>query len=182
MYLVSDLGEVRKLEHNVAYGRSTVPQVRRAAATARGDGQAAPILLRGVQLGAGVPAEAGGSAGSCCGALDRRAVRRGWSGVTDRRGGPALARFATYRAILKLGTLVELPEIRVEMVKKGSVMSLAITDYAMLAASRWISSNFTTDPGSRAYRGFREIAPSISLFYSLEDGKLASRKISLDGA
>lgn len=92
-----------------------------------------------------------------------------------------LPRYAAFRAIVKLGTIVKLPEIKVEMAKKGSVMSLAITDYAMLAASRWISSNFTTSPASRAYRGFREIAPSISFFYSLEDGKLASRKMNIEG-
>jgi len=93
-----------------------------------------------------------------------------------------LPRFAASRAITKLGTHVKLPEIRVEMVKKGSVMSLAITDYAMLATSRWISSNFATDPSGRAYRGFREIAPTISLLYSLEDGKLASRKSRFEEA
>lgn len=92
-----------------------------------------------------------------------------------------LPRFATFRALVKLGTIAKLPQIRMEMVKKGSVLSLAIADYAMLATSRWISSNFTTDPDSRAYRGYREIAPSISLLQSLEDGKLASRKMSFEG-
>ena len=90
-----------------------------------------------------------------------------------------LSTYSAYRAIVRLNAIVELPDIQIEMVKKGSVMSLAIADYAMLAASRWIKSDFTTDPASRAYRGFREIAPSVSLLYSLEDGKLVDRKSSL---
>lgn len=92
----------------------------------------------------------------------------------------SLPMFSRYHALVKLGTITELPEVRVEMVKKGSAMTVAIIDYAMLAASRWISSGFTTDPSNRAYRGFREIAPAISYFHSLEDGKLATRKIRFE--
>ncbi len=90
-----------------------------------------------------------------------------------------LSQYSAHRAIVKLNAIVELPDIQIEMVKKGSVLSLAVADYAMLAASRWIKSGFSTDPASRVYRGFREIAPSVSLLYSLEDGRLVDRKSSL---
>lgn len=86
--------------------------------------------------------------------------------------------FSTNHAIAKLGKFADLPAIKVEVIRKGEIMSLAIVDYAMLAASRWMSSDFTTDPRNRAYRGFREIEPSISVFSTLEDGTLVSRKVS----
>lgn len=90
-----------------------------------------------------------------------------------------LPRFANYRAITKLGKMADLPQAKIEVVKKGEFMSLAIVDYAMIAASRWIASGFTVAPDNRAFRGFREIAPVISFFYTMESGKLVSRKVGL---
>jgi hypothetical protein len=64
------------------------------------------------------------------------------------------------------------------MAKKENAMSMAIVDYAMLAVSRWISAGYPNNPRDRTYRAFREIAPSLSLLYSMEDGKLVTRKVS----
>jgi hypothetical protein len=93
-----------------------------------------------------------------------------------RRMLPTLPRYSNYRAIQKLGIAEDLPEVRVEMVKKGSIVALAIADYVMLAVSRWIKSGFSKDPLDRAYRGFRAVAPAVSMLYSLDDGKLVDRK------
>jgi hypothetical protein len=89
-----------------------------------------------------------------------------------------LPTYARYRAIEKIGIGPQpLPPIRVEMVKKGSIMTLAIVDYAMLAVSKWIKKDYPRDPSVREYRALREILPSASFIYSLEDGLLASRKV-----
>ncbi|MEV4415061.1 hypothetical protein [Catellatospora sp. NPDC049609] len=86
---------------------------------------------------------------------------------------------ATRRALAKLGRNVPLPRLQVVMATKTQAMSMAIIDYIMLAVSRWISADRTTDPANRKYRAFREVEPYISVLYSLEHGLISSRKMPL---
>lgn len=88
-----------------------------------------------------------------------------------------LPRHATFRATIKIGRIASLPEIQVKIPKKGSVMSLAISDYVMLAASKWMRSNYTRDIKRQEFRGYREVEPAISVFYSLENGVVGNRKL-----
>ncbi|MCD2466779.1 hypothetical protein MBT42_24905 [Streptomyces sp. MBT42] len=69
-----------------------------------------------------------------------------------------------------------LPKMNFEMVAKQDYMSTAIIDYVMAAVSRWLQKDRTTEPTVWAYRAFREIEPSISLLYSFEHGRIASRR------
>lgn len=91
-----------------------------------------------------------------------------------------IPRYAVLRAQIKLGRLTKLPEIRMELAEKGSVMTLAVADYAMLIASQWMHKGCVADLAVREYRAFREIEPSISLFYLLEDGVKLNRKTHSD--
>jgi hypothetical protein len=65
------------------------------------------------------------------------------------------------------------------MAAKKEAMPLAIVDYIMLAISRWIRSDSKVDPADRNYRAFREVEPSISVLYSLEQGLISSRNTPL---
>jgi hypothetical protein len=86
---------------------------------------------------------------------------------------------AAQRAFAKLERRVSLPELKVAMVSKTQAMSMAIIDYVMMAVSRWIRSGYSTDPKNRAYRAYREVEPTLSLLFSLEQGRIASRKMDL---
>lgn len=80
------------------------------------------------------------------------------------------------KVFARLGREVPLPVLHVSMVKKGESMSLAIIDYVMMAVSRWIRVDYSRDIAKREYRNFREIAPTLSLLYSVERGMLMNRK------
>jgi len=84
---------------------------------------------------------------------------------------------AQRRATEKLGKTGPLPTLKVEMRRKQALMSIAIIDYIMMAVSRWARIGYKRDPSLREYRTFRQIEPTISLLYSLEDGVLSSRKV-----
>jgi hypothetical protein len=71
---------------------------------------------------------------------------------------------------------VSLPTLTVISTPKMRAMSLAIVDYVMLAAHRWIQSGYSTDVADRKYRGYRGLEHFISLLYSLESGRISSRK------
>jgi hypothetical protein len=86
---------------------------------------------------------------------------------------------AARRAREKLGRNATLPGLSVAIVAKTEPMSIAIVDYVMMAVSRWIRSGGSTDPANRDYRFFREIEPFISVLYSLERGRISSRKVPL---
>lgn len=86
---------------------------------------------------------------------------------------------ATNQAHKVLGKAAPLPRLHIEMVAKTDYMSMAIVDYVMSAASRWLRANRTTDPKDRVYRAYREIEPFVSLLYSFEDNRISSRKDSL---
>lgn len=78
-----------------------------------------------------------------------------------------------------LGKPVQLPQLDIEVVAKTDYMSMAIVDYVMAAASRWLRAGRTTDPRNYPYRAFREIEPSVSVLYSFEQGRISSRRDSL---
>ncbi len=84
---------------------------------------------------------------------------------------------AARKVVDRLGRSVDLPTLRVSMVKKQEVMSLAVIDYVMMAVSRWVRINYSRDVSDRKYRGFREIAPVLSVLYSAESGLLLNRKV-----
>ncbi|MEU5943122.1 hypothetical protein ABZ807_29060 [Micromonospora sp. NPDC047548] len=86
---------------------------------------------------------------------------------------------AVRRAYEKLGRPARLPRLDVVMATKTQAMSMAIIDYIMMAASRWVRKGHSTDPADRIYRGFREVEPFISTLYSLEHGLISSRKLPL---
>jgi hypothetical protein len=83
---------------------------------------------------------------------------------------------AANQAHKALGKAVPLPQLCIEMVAKTEYMSMAIVDYVMAAASRWLRANRPTDPAKWEYRAFREIEPSVSVLYSFEHGRISSRK------
>jgi hypothetical protein len=83
---------------------------------------------------------------------------------------------ATKRAYATLGKVAQLPELKISIVTKTECMSAAIVDYVMSAVSRWIQDGSPADAGKRSTRGFRQIEPFISVLYSFEHGRLASRK------
>lgn len=83
---------------------------------------------------------------------------------------------ATKQAYATLGKVVPLPELKISIVTKTECMSTAIVDYVMSAVTRWIQDGFPADARKRSFRGFREIEPFISVLYSFERGRLASRK------
>jgi hypothetical protein len=88
----------------------------------------------------------------------------------------ALPEAAKGRAEGKTGGRKSLPTVQVRVLKKTDLMSVALVDYVMMAVQRWISSGRSEDGGDRALRAFREVEPSISVLYSLEDGLISSRK------
>jgi hypothetical protein len=83
---------------------------------------------------------------------------------------------ATKRAYATLGKVAQLPELKISIVTKTECMSAAIVDYVMSAVTRWIQDGSPEDAGKRSTRGFRQIEPFISVLYSFEHGRLASRK------
>jgi hypothetical protein len=83
---------------------------------------------------------------------------------------------ATKRAHATLGKVAQLPELKISIVTKTECMSAAIVDYVMSAVTRWIQDGSPADAGKRSTRGFRQIEPFISVLYSFEHGRLASRK------
>ena len=83
---------------------------------------------------------------------------------------------ATKRAYATLGRVAPLPELKISVVAKTDCMSAAIIDYVMSAVTRWMQAGCPTDAKKWPYRGFREIEPFISVLYSFEHGRLASRK------
>lgn len=83
---------------------------------------------------------------------------------------------ATKRAYATLGKVAQLPELKISIVTKTECMSAAIVDYVMSAVTRWIQDGSPADAGKRSTRGFRQIEPFISVLYSFEHGRLASRK------
>lgn len=83
---------------------------------------------------------------------------------------------ATKRAYATLGKVTPLPELKINVVSKTECMSAAIIDYVMSAVTRWIRAGYPTDSEKWHYRGFREIESFISVLYSFELGRLASRK------
>lgn len=90
-----------------------------------------------------------------------------------------LPSLAADQARKTLGNRVILPHVNIEIVAKTDYMSMAIVDYVMAAASRWLRADRTTDPRNWAYRAFRDIEPSVSLLYSFEHGRISSRKDDL---
>ena len=83
---------------------------------------------------------------------------------------------ATKRAYATLGKVAQLPELKISIVTKTECMSAAIVDYVMSAVTRWIQDGSPADARKRSTRGFRQIEPFISVLYSFEHGRLASRK------
>ncbi|MET9434413.1 hypothetical protein [Streptomyces sp. NPDC006551] len=75
-----------------------------------------------------------------------------------------------------IGKAASLPELKITMVAKQDYMSTAVIDFVMAAVSRWLQAGCTTSPKDYAYRAFREIEASISMLYSLERGRISSRK------
>lgn len=75
-----------------------------------------------------------------------------------------------------IGKATSLPDLKITMVAKQDYMSTAIIDYVMAAVSRWLKEGCTTSPTQYSYRAFREIEASISMLYSLERGRISSRK------
>ncbi|MFE2346951.1 hypothetical protein [Kitasatospora cineracea] len=75
-----------------------------------------------------------------------------------------------------VGKNISFPQLNITMVAKDAYMSTAIIDYVMAAVSRWLQADQSTQPKDWPYRAFREIEPSISLLYSFEHGRMASRK------
>lgn len=75
-----------------------------------------------------------------------------------------------------IGKATPLPQLKIKMVAKTDYMSTAIIDYVMAAVSRWIQADYTTNPTKWEYRAFREIEPSISVLYSIERGRISSRR------
>lgn len=93
-----------------------------------------------------------------------------------------LPSLATKMAAERLGRNISLPPLHVKMIKKSDAMSLAIIDYIMMAISRWIRKGYTRDVKDRDYRYFREIQPTLSLLYSVEQGMLLNRKVHSGGS
>jgi hypothetical protein len=87
-----------------------------------------------------------------------------------------LPELSSRRAIEKVGRQVALPRLSVIVVPKLEAMSLAIVDSIMLTTSRWINAKYSRDVTDRNYRDFRGIEHFISLLYSLEQGRISSRK------
>lgn len=83
---------------------------------------------------------------------------------------------ATRRAHETLGRVAPLPQLEIVMVAKADYMSMAIIDYVMSAATRWLQADCPTSPKDWPYRAFREIEPFVSLLYSFEHGRISSRK------
>jgi hypothetical protein len=86
---------------------------------------------------------------------------------------------ATKQACATLGKATSLPQLNISMVAKTDCMSTAIVDYVMSAVNRWLQAGCPTSSKEWPYRAFREIEPFISVLYSFEHGRLASRKDSL---
>ena len=82
----------------------------------------------------------------------------------------------TRRAYETLGKAAPLPQLRIAMVAKTDYMSMAIVDYVMSAASRWLQAGCTTRAEDWPCRAFREIEPFVSVLYSFERGRISSRK------
>lgn len=80
------------------------------------------------------------------------------------------------RAYETIGKATSLPQLNITMVAKSDYMSTAIIDYVMADVSRWLQAGRTTSPRDWPYRAFREIEPSVSMLYSFEHGRIASRK------
>lgn len=72
-----------------------------------------------------------------------------------------------------------LPQLNIEMVAKTDYMSIAIVDYVMGTAAKWLRENQSTDPAKWQYRSFRQIEPFVSVFYSFEHGLISSRRTPL---
>jgi hypothetical protein len=77
------------------------------------------------------------------------------------------------------GKAEPLPKLNIEMVTKTDHMSMAIVDYVMAAAARWLRENRTTDPKIWQYRAFRELEQYVSVLYSFEHGLISNRKVPL---
>ena len=75
-----------------------------------------------------------------------------------------------------IGKVTPLPDLNIMMVTKRDYMSTAIIDYVMAAVSRWLKAGCNTSPSNYVYRSFREFEASISILYSLERGRISSRK------
>lgn len=54
---------------------------------------------------------------------------------------------------------------------------LAMTDYVMGVTAAWMRSGAVRDPAAIAYRQFRDVEGCLSLLYSLEKGRLSSRRV-----
>lgn len=87
-----------------------------------------------------------------------------------------LADNATKQAHKTLDTTAPLPQLTINMVTKADCMSMTIVDYTMSVIARWLRTGRTTNPEDQAYQDFREIEPFISVLYSLEHGRISSRK------
>lgn len=72
-----------------------------------------------------------------------------------------------------------LPQLNIEMAAKTDYMSMAIVDYVMGSAAKWLREDQTTDPAKWQYRSFRQIEPFVSVFYSFEHGLISSRRTPL---
>jgi hypothetical protein len=83
---------------------------------------------------------------------------------------------AIRRAHETLGKAADLPRLKITMVAKMDCMSMAIVDYVMSAVTRWLQAGRPTNAKDWPYRAFREIEPFISVLYSFEHGRIASRK------
>jgi hypothetical protein len=67
------------------------------------------------------------------------------------------------------------PKMITNVVRKADLMSMAIIDYVMVAVQRWTTAGRPTSGREWPLRAFREIEPTISILYSIEEGPISSR-------
>jgi len=71
---------------------------------------------------------------------------------------------------------ITLPECRFQQQAKSSGSLLAISDYVLGIAAKWLKEGMSTDPCDLRFRQLKDIQHLVSQFYSMEMGILINRR------